>query len=119
MINFLEENQVFVFGSNVEGRHGRGAAKQALKFGAQYGVSSGHVGQTYAIVTKDLRKGYTVGLGKIERQLIVLKRYAELCPELEFLLTPVGTGLAGFSLETLESILPEMPDNVILLWRQS
>ena len=47
---------IFVFGSNVEGRHGAGAAKTArTKFGAVYGQAEGLQGSSYAIPTKDLR----------------------------------------------------------------
>ena len=58
LITELKENEVFVFGSNPEGRHGAGAAKQALKFGAQYGKGRGFSGQTYALVTKNLKKNF-------------------------------------------------------------
>lgn len=57
-ITYLEPSYVFVFGSNPEGRHGAGAAKAAIKFGAKYGVGRGLVGQTYALPTKNLRKGF-------------------------------------------------------------
>lgn len=57
-IEVLKENEVFVFGSNPEGRHGMGAAKAAMKFGAKYGVGRGLVGQTYALVTKNLKAGF-------------------------------------------------------------
>ncbi|CAM0077249.1 hypothetical protein VPHK391_0084 [Vibrio phage K391] len=55
VITHLEPNQVFVFGSNPEGRHGAGAAKHAMKFGAIYGVGRGLQGQTFALITKNLR----------------------------------------------------------------
>lgn len=57
-ITKLEDNQIFVFGSNPEGRHGMGAAKDAMKFGAVYGKGRGLHGQTYALVTKNLTAGY-------------------------------------------------------------
>lgn len=56
-ITFLEPYQYYVFGSNTQGRHGKGAALIAkLYFGAKYGQSKGLQGQSYAIVTKDLTK---------------------------------------------------------------
>jgi len=58
-IKELKENQVFVFGSNPSGRHGAGAAKAAMSFGAKYGVGRGLQGQTYALITKNLEAGYT------------------------------------------------------------
>lgn len=57
-ITKLELNYVFVFGSNPEGRHGAGAAKAALQFGAKYGIGRGLQGQTYALVTKNLKEGF-------------------------------------------------------------
>lgn len=53
----LEPNQIFVFGSNTQGRHGKGAASWARRnAGAIYGQSRGLQGQSYAIITKDLTK---------------------------------------------------------------
>lgn len=57
-ITFLPEGWVFVFGSNPEGRHGLGAAKTAMQFGAKYGVGRGRQGNTYALVTKNLKEGF-------------------------------------------------------------
>lgn len=57
-IDSLQPNQVFVFGSNPEGRHGAGAAAVAMKFGAKYGIGRGLVGDTYAIITKNLTAGF-------------------------------------------------------------
>lgn len=57
-IDNLEKNQIFVFGSNPEGRHGAGAAKVAILFGAKYGKGRGLHGQTYALITKNLTEWY-------------------------------------------------------------
>lgn len=57
-ITKLESNYIFVFGSNPEGRHGAGAAKAALKSGAKCGIGRGLQGQTYALVTKNLKEGF-------------------------------------------------------------
>ena len=54
----LKPNQVFVFGSNPEGRHGLGAAKVAMKFGAKRLQGRGMQGQSYGLVTKNLTAGY-------------------------------------------------------------
>ena len=54
----LSHNGVFVFGSNPEGRHGKGAALAAQKFGAVYGIGRGLQGQSYALVTKNLEPGF-------------------------------------------------------------
>jgi len=58
-LNNLKPNQIFVFGSNPEGRHGAGAAKTANdKFGAKYGNGRGLQGKSYALVTKNLKAGF-------------------------------------------------------------
>lgn len=57
-IKELKENQVFVFGSNPSGRHGAGAAKAAMNFGAVYGKGRGLHGRTYALITKNLTEGF-------------------------------------------------------------
>ncbi len=56
-ITELKPNQIFVFGSNVDGLHYGGAAKQAMEFGAEFGNPVGLQGQTYAIPTIDLKMG--------------------------------------------------------------
>lgn len=58
VIKTIGTNDVFVFGSNPEGRHGAGAAKTAVKFGAVYGKGRGLYGNTYALITKNLTPGY-------------------------------------------------------------
>jgi len=117
-ITELAPNQIFVFGSNTEGRHGAGAALAAMKWGAVYWQSTGIMGQTYAICTKDLAKGMrSVPLEDIKEQLAVFAEYAKEYPELEFLLTPVGCGLGGYAVEELEALLPAFTDNVILTWK--
>lgn len=58
-IDDIGPNEVLVFGANTEGRHGKGLAKIALKFGAEYGIARGICGRTYALITKNLTPGYT------------------------------------------------------------
>ncbi len=113
IITQLNNNQVFVFGSNLAGRHGKGAALTAYKkFGAIYGKGVGPQGKCYAIPTKDYNLR-VLPLDIIQKYIIEFVNYAKANPQLEFLLTPVGTGLAGYSIQQLESILPELPTNVI------
>lgn len=57
-VKHLKPNEVFIFGSNAQGRHGAGAAKAALSFGAKYGVGRGLQGQSYALITKNLKEGF-------------------------------------------------------------
>ena len=66
-ITKLEKNQIFCMGTNPEGRHGAGAAKTGMKFGAQYGKGRGLVGNTYGLITKNLTAGpieKETGIGK-------------------------------------------------------
>lgn len=96
MIKNLKENEIFVFGSNEAGRHGAGAAKTALKWGAKYGVGVGHRGSTYAIPTKD-RQIKTLSLDIIQKYVNAFIKYAEMSPEKIFLVTEIGCGLAGYN----------------------
>ena len=67
-----DENTIFVFGSNTEGRHGAGAAKVAREqFGAIYGQGQGLQGNSYALPTKDLRVKENRGLRSISKEDIV------------------------------------------------
>lgn len=116
-INHLESNQVFVFGSNTEGRHGAGAAKVAVRFGAKYGVSTGRQGQAYAICTKDLGSGRrSISLPEIGNQIDEFLVYAKNRPEEEFLVTAIGTGLGGYEVSEIAELLRdrEIPTNVLL-----
>ena len=101
-ITALEPNQILVFGSNTQGKHGAGLAKVAVQFGAENGNPIGRQGQTYAIVTKDLtkppaRQARSVPLARIGQQIHQLCRYAKAHPNLEFLVTRIGYGLAGYT----------------------
>lgn len=101
-ITALESHQVFVFGSNTEGRHGAGAARQAVQFGAEYGNPRGRQGQTYAIVTKDLTQPQdqqlrSVPLHDIESQINEFLSHTNAHPQSEFLVTRFGCALAGYS----------------------
>jgi hypothetical protein len=84
----LEPNQIFVYGANSGGRHGAGAAKLALKWGAKHGMA-GLVGQTYGIPTKD-KKIQTLPLDKIQVHVNDFLATAFSHPEYEFLLTKIG-----------------------------
>lgn len=114
-ISSLKANQVFVFGSNTEGRHGEGAALAAVKFGAVAGKARGIMGQAYGIVTKDLNKGQrSIPLGSIEAEVKTFLAYAEAHPTKEFLVTPIGVGLAGYSVHEIAPMWVGAGDNVKL-----
>lgn len=113
MITELKEDEIFVFGSNRSGIHGAGAAKQALGFGAKWGVGEGLQGQTYALPTKD-RSIQTLALTAIGQHVKNFIEVAEENPDKTFLLTKVGTGLAGYKWKKhIRPLFPkELPENV-------
>ena len=91
-IDSLKPNEVFVFGSNLAGMHGGGAAMVAhLKFGAVMGQGVGMQGQSYAIPTMH------GGVEVIKPYVNEFISFAQAHPELVFLVTPIGCGIAGFS----------------------
>ena len=114
-ITKLKENQIFVFGSNLAGRHGRGAAKQALKWGAKYGQGEGLMGQTYGIPTKD-RKLRVLSIEQIRSKVDRFIEFAKLNPDLEFLVTPIGCGLAGYRYKDIAPLFKDALNisNIIL-----
>lgn len=88
--------RIFVFGSNLAGRHGKGAALYARQHrGAVYGVGQGRTGNAYAIPTKDTRLK-TLSLNQIKVGVTEFLLYAIDHPELEFQVTRIGCGLAGY-----------------------
>jgi len=106
--------EIFVFGSNLAGRHGKGAALAARGlWGAKYGVGVGRTGRAYAIPTKDedLR---TLGLVNIRHHVGEFLRYARNNPDLRFLLTPIGCGLAGYKPEDIAPMFRDAPPNVVI-----
>ena len=112
MIKSLNENEVFVFGSNKEGMHIGGAAAFAQQhFGAVWGKGEGLFGQSYALPTMDdddpsCVKPYVENFIK----------FAKEHKELTFFITPVGCGIAGFTPEMIAPYFKEAldMDNVIL-----
>lgn len=90
-INKLALNEIFVFGSNLEGRHGGGAARMACqKFGAVYGQGVGLQGQSYAIPT--MQGGIETIKPYVDEFIVFAKHH----PEMSFLVTRIGCGIAGF-----------------------
>lgn len=99
-ITSLGPNEVFVFGSNRAGRHGAGAARLALKWGAKYGWGHGRQGQTYAIATLDERL-QKVPLLDIEHEVNEFIWYASNNLNDTFLVTEIGCGLAGYRVDEI------------------
>lgn len=91
-ITSLKSNEIFVFGSNLAGAHGGGAAYLAYqRFGAVMGQGVGLQGQSYAIPT--MQGGPDTILPYVEEFI----RFADMHPELTFLVTKIGCGIAGFT----------------------
>ena len=105
---------IFVFGSNLAGRHGAGAAKFArLERGAIYGQASGHQGDSYALPTCDANfKG--LPLAQIRQHVDNFLEYALTHPELTFEVTRVGCGLAGHKEENIAPMFKDAPSNCLL-----
>ena len=115
-ITSLAENEIFVFGSNLAGRHGKGAALDAVrKFGAVNGQGTGLMGRSYGIATKD-RNLRVLPLYSIRNQVAKLYRFAGRHPHLRFIVTPIGCGLAGYKPSDIAPLfhLFSRPTNVIL-----
>jgi hypothetical protein len=88
-------NEVFVFGSNYGGRHSKGAAKTAMGMGAVYGQADGLMGRTYGIPTKPNDVRITLPIDKIAVHVEEFIAFAKTRPDLIFLVTEIGCGLAG------------------------
>lgn len=112
MITKLKSNEVFVFGSNMNGFHNGGAAHQALEWGAVMGIGVGRQGRTYAIPTLDTDMS-KLPLETIKKHLSDFVEYATYYPNTRFLLTKIGQGIAGFTEKEMESIMPGLPSNVV------
>lgn len=121
IIQSLLPHEIFVFGSNLAGRHGKGAALTALrKFGACYGVGRGLQGNSYALPTKD-GELKTRTIWEISSEFRELASVASANPDLYFYLTAVGSGLAGIPERFIRShvIATTWPKNVTFWWEWS
>lgn len=105
MIKSLAPNEVFVFGSNLAGMHGGGAARMArLYFGAVIGNGDGIQGQSYAIPTMQ------GGVDTIRPYVDRFIAYARQHPEQQFLVTRIGCGIAGFSPDEIAPLFSDARD---------
>ena len=102
IINNLKPNEIFVFGSNLDGMHGGGAARVAYnKFGAIWGQGVGLQGQSYAIPTMH------GGVNVIKPYVDEFINFAKSHTELKFLVTRIGCGIAGFTDEEIAPLFKE------------
>lgn len=105
---------IFVFGSNLAGRHGKGAALHArLRHGAVYGVGVGRTGQSYAVPTKDERLK-PLPLEQIAAHVSDFIAYAAANPKLTFEVTRIGCELAGYSDAQIAPMFGSAPQNCVL-----
>lgn len=103
-ISTLQPGQIFVFGSNRFGHHAGGAARWALDhFGAEWGNGEGLQGQSYAIPTMEGLPSTRVA---VERFI----SFAKAHPELTFLVTPIGCGIAGYSADEIAPFFADARD---------
>ena len=110
-IKDLSENEVFVFGSNLGGFHGGGAARVAMnRFGAVWGQGVGLQGQSYAIPT--MQGGVETIAPYVDEFIAFAREHSEL----KFLVTPIGCGIAGFTIDEIAPLFADAIDdeNVIL-----
>lgn len=104
-------SRIFVFGSNLRGRHGAGAALHAAQHhSAKEGVGIGPTGTAYAIPTKDMFI-QTLPLHSIKPHVDTFIRYARDNPHLRFQVTAIGTGLAGYTHSDIAPMFRDAPDN--------
>ncbi len=101
-ITTLQPNEIFVFGSNLSGMHGGGAARLAYqKFGAIWGQGVGLQGQSYGIPTMQ------GGVNTIKPYVDEFIEFAKTHPQLKFLVTEIGCGIAGFSVEEIAPLFEQ------------
>ncbi len=119
-----DDPRIFVFGSNLWGMHGGGAAGYAsMKLGARDGVYCGRSGRTYALPTCG-RPGLKLSLPQVEYWVQMFLDHARWCmehePETRFFVSLVGCGIAGFKEEEIAPMFAGAPQNCDLPpgWRQ-
>jgi hypothetical protein len=102
---------IFVFGSNEAGIHGAGAALYAERFcGARRGVGFGPSGRSFAVPSKDQHMR-TLPLAKVSAYVQAFLEFARCRPDLEFKVTAIGCGLAGFRDGEMAPLFAAAPDN--------
>jgi hypothetical protein len=103
--------KIFVFGSNLAGRHGAGAALEARRrHGAVYGVAEGLMGNAYGIATKD-RELRPRALTAIKTSVETFLAFARETPELTYQVTRIGCGLAGYKDHEIGPMFALAPQN--------
>lgn len=107
----MDRTKIFVFGSNLAGVHGAGAAKAAYReMNAQWKVGRGFTGHAYAIPTKD-HDIQTLPIDAIKEFVDEFLVDASRTPELEFFVTRIGCGLAGYKDSDIAVLFRGAPSN--------
>lgn len=113
-----KKKYIFVFGSNLAGRHGKGAAKVALeRHGAIYGKGKGIQGNSYGIPTKD-KKLRVLPLTRIQYYVDQFLYFAYKHPHYEFYVTRLGCGLAGYKDKDMRPLFKTPTKNVQLTYKE-
>ena len=100
-ISTLQPNEIFVFGSNVNGFHAGGAAAAAMHhFGAVWGQGEGLQGQSYALPTME-------GMDSMRAAVERFTQFAAQHPELRFLVTRIGCGIAGYRVQQVAPLFKD------------
>jgi len=106
--------EIFVFGSNLAGIHGAGAARYAVKHhGAIYGQGIGLQGQSYGIPTKDWQI-HTLPIREITKYVSQFIEFANRHQEMTFMVTRIGCGLAGYTDIQIAPLFKGVPDNCVM-----
>ncbi|WIH83265.1 A1S_2505 family phage non-structural protein [Brachyspira pilosicoli] len=100
-IDKLEDDEVFVFGSNTEGMHAGGAARMAMNWGAVYGNAFGLQGKTFAIPTVDYTRSGKMSIDEIKKYVDEFLDFTIKNKDKKFLVTEIGCGIAGFKVSEI------------------
>ena len=105
------EKRIFVFGSNLAGKHGAGSAYQAmLTHGAKWGVGVGITGKSYAIPSKD-ENFNILPISEIKKYVDVFIKFAYDNNNIIFDIVNIGCGLAGYKPEEIAPLFKNAPEN--------
>jgi len=110
IIDSIPPHHYFVFGSNEGGKHGAGAAKTAMRFGAKYGQAFGLQGNTFAIPTVNASISNKLSIKKIKYWVDKFIQFAKENPDKTYLVTQIGCGLAGWRPKDIAPLFKECID---------
>lgn len=118
LASMLAPNEVMTVGTNPQGRHGAGAAKEGVRAGLRYGQAEGLMGQAYGIPTKELRPDYPqFTVDRVAEGVDRFIAFARTRPDLTFLVVEIGCGLSVFQpsdIGPLFGVHWPLPSNIVL-----